>query len=582
MLDSSAPTINSEEQEASPWLVNGKVTYSRSVNATCASEFYRNGLVTVTSPLNYLYWENQLGDHPDLALSSKILHYMRHGAPTGYSGPQRHRERPNWPSAEELSSEVRTNILADAKQQRIIGPFRDKPFDNLVCSPLGAFKKKRSQKIRTIHDLSYPPGLSVNEYIADEHCTTLYSSVYDAVDICNQIRNTEKCDIVYGCKIDISDAFKHIVIDPADWHLMGSILNNVNKDKEYWFSTVLEFGLRSAPKTFNLFGEGLQYIMQQNGVKNVIRYMDDYACFASNETLCNAYLENMISVCELAGFKLQPAKVVRATPVLEFLGIVIDNVKQELRISVERMSEIKALLADWEVRKKCTKRELLSLLGKLMFCSKVIRCGKTFTYRLIQLSKKCRYLHYKINLNSEARSDIQWWKDCISSHNGVGTFPKDWISDRVLHLYTDASDVAIAGVCQSRWFYRYYTGSYLKVKDTPIAYRELLALVISILTFADKLHGRRLILHVDNQVVVQAINNGYVRNDEMMILIRKLYYVFSVLSIECRAVYISTKDNDAADALSRGRVDNFKQNNPDSDEHMTWPETLILGKCTFV
>ena len=43
---------------------------------------------------------------------------------------------------------------------RVIGPFKDHPFENLQVSPLGLVPKKTPGEYRLIHHLSYPEGSS--------------------------------------------------------------------------------------------------------------------------------------------------------------------------------------------------------------------------------------------------------------------------------------------------------------------------------------------------------------------------------------------------------------------------------------
>ena len=110
----------------------------------------------------------------------------------------------------------------------------------------------------------------------------------------------------------------------------------------------------------------------------------------------------------------------------------------------------------------------------------------------------------------------------------------------------------------------------------PIVYRELFALVLAINTFGKSLYGKRVLYHIDNQAVVFALNNGYSKNSEMMVLIRKLYFIMAFYSIECKAVFISTHLNSSADALSRGDMDKFHKLNPTAEPTLTWPETIEL------
>ena len=81
----------------------------------------------------------------------------------------------------------------------------------------------------------------------------------------------------------------------------------------------------------------------------------------------------MSYTCKQLGFSVQPDKLVYPTTVLEYIGIVIDSDLMQLRISDERLIEIMTELYSWKNRQYCTKRQLLSLIGKLSFvaCSRL-------------------------------------------------------------------------------------------------------------------------------------------------------------------------------------------------------------------
>ena len=86
-----------------------------------------------------------------------------------------------------------------------------------------------------------------------------------------------------------------------------------------------------------------------------------------------------LETCKTVGFDVNPEKVVDATPVLEFLGFIIDTNKMEIRISQERLDNIIDVLQRWKFKTCCMKRELLSLIGKLTFISKVVRSSQTLS-----------------------------------------------------------------------------------------------------------------------------------------------------------------------------------------------------------
>ena len=91
----------------------------------------------------------------------------------------------------------------------------------------------------------------------------------------------------------------------------------------------------------------------------------------------------MFGVGADAGFSVQPTKVTAPSTETEFLGVMIDTVKQELRIFPDRLKEIAREVGLWLGRKKITKCQLLNLVGKFSFAARVVRTGKAFISRLI-------------------------------------------------------------------------------------------------------------------------------------------------------------------------------------------------------
>ena len=181
-------------------------------------------------------------------------------------------------------------------------------------------------------------------------------------------------------KIDLQDAYKYIFVNPDDWELLGSTLNVRLSDgtiqKQYFIDCFLPFGLRTSPRIFCTYAEALRYIMLQNGVSIVANYIDDFFTCGYPDTIeCSTNLQTMINTCEELGFSVQPNKTVLPTTTMEYLGIEIDTVQMQLRISDERLNDIMNELYAWKHRKVCTKRDLLSIIGKLTFVSRVVRAG---------------------------------------------------------------------------------------------------------------------------------------------------------------------------------------------------------------
>ncbi len=113
--------------------------------------------------------------------------------------------------------------------------------------------------------------------------------------------------------------------------------------------------------------------------------------------------------------------------------------------------EIKKELNKLLGRFQCTKRELLSIVGKLQFCSKVVIPGQMSTHCLIHPSKKPKELCHKVTLTNQAKADIMWWYKCMGSDNGVSMIRKLWNINSTEIIFTDASDVPVGVLHRLVW-----------------------------------------------------------------------------------------------------------------------------------
>jgi hypothetical protein len=294
----------------------------------------------IQSPLNISAWRNGLVNHPDKSFVNYIIDGIVNGVHIGYTGPRYYREYKNWSSVHTFYDAVHSSIQKDISKGRKLGPWDSPPSANFVGSPMGAFLKKRStNKYRVIHDLSWPPGQSINSGITDD-CSVHYISVDTVTTI---IKNLNVKGVEMS-RIDLEDAYKFIFTHPSDWELLGSTFDIRQSDgslkKQYFIDCTLPFGLKSSPKIFCTFAEGLRYIMLKNGVTIAQNYMDDYfTCGLPGTGECERNLQLMISTCIDLGFSVQSKKTVPPTCSMEFLGIEINSNTMELRISDDRLRE---------------------------------------------------------------------------------------------------------------------------------------------------------------------------------------------------------------------------------------------------
>ena len=131
---------------------------------------------------------------------------------------------------------------------------------------MGTFPKKHSQppKWLIVNDLSWPPVQSVNDAFSKE----LYTCSYDSIDQAISYLKLFGTNALIS-KLDLSDAFHHILVEPRDWEILGStwpiVMSHGSTRTGHFFDMLLLFGLWSSPALFLNFVNGLRYTMALHG-----------------------------------------------------------------------------------------------------------------------------------------------------------------------------------------------------------------------------------------------------------------------------------------------------------------------------
>ena len=142
----------------------------------------------------------------------------------------------NHTSALTEAEHVRQYVEEEIQHQAIIDLFDTIPC-SLHISPLLTRAKQDSDKKRTIMDLSWPPNLSVNAGVKkDIYLDTIYSLHCPSIDnITEALVKLGPAAQLY--KIDISRAFRHLRVDPADIDLFDFQVN-----RRHYMDVSIPFG----------------------------------------------------------------------------------------------------------------------------------------------------------------------------------------------------------------------------------------------------------------------------------------------------------------------------------------------------
>ena len=488
-------------------------------------------------------------NHPDCRLVEYVLRGLSEGFDIGFRGINAPTRPKNLLSAKENNQELTKAVCKELERGHTVGPYVTPPFPDLHCSPIGAVTKKDGS-CRIIMDLSQPKGQSINECIDKEEFTVHYTHFDRATDL---VLAAGK-----GCllsKADIKHAFRLLPVKPEDWKLLGYYWEGY-----YFIDVRLSFGGRSSPGIFNRFADLVCWVLQNvYHLLSTVHYSDDFF-LVSGAIMDNAKcdLNTLRTAFQTLNIPIAPDKLVGPTTVITYLGIEINSVDMTIGIPDEKYSELMHIIQTWLNRKKCLKRELLSLVGKLSFVSKVVRPGRTFVRRLIELSTKAKELNHHIYINREAQEDIKWWGDFLPQMKSRTLIPDSRnILSTDLRLYTDASFKGFGAIFGKAWIQHAWTPL---EEGLSIDFYELFAITAAVFTWGNAWEGKRIVFITDNLPITCIWHSGTSKATNLMILIRKMYLFAAVKGFSIALKHIPGSTNSIADAISRFQDHRFRWN----------------------
>ena len=308
----------------------------------------------IHTPLCAAAWHSVLRSHPDQCLVEFMLNGICNGFRIGFTNlpSSLKAARSNLEGALEHPDIVTDYLDTEISLGRVAGPFPPKAVPQVHISRFGVIPKGQTGRWRLIVDLSHPRGYSVNDGIPKSLCSLKYVTIDEAIKGIIQLgRGT------LLAKIDIKSAFRLLPVHPADRHMLG-----MRWKGGIYIDTCLPFGLRSAPKLFDILAEFLAWVAKQSNVSFLIHYLDDFLTMGPPSSLtCQHNLDTIIRMCNYLGIPLALEKVEGPSTALPFLGIMLNTITMEARLPEEKLRKLRVEVSQWVHRTNARKREILSL-----------------------------------------------------------------------------------------------------------------------------------------------------------------------------------------------------------------------------
>ena len=281
---------------------------------------------------------------------------------------------------------------------------------------------------------------------------------------------------------------------------------------------------------------------------NAIVYMDDFAGCETGLRATEAFDALRELLAEL-GIQESVEKACKPSTQMKFLGVEFDTVAMSMRVDEGKRLEITALSKRWARKTVATKQELQSILGKLMWVSKVVRFSRCFVARIIATLKGLRSQKQKVTLTEEIRKDFLWWSEFLPVFNGVELLVPNTVFCSVL------GDATLQGggswnEREKEYFSRQFP-LHLQDHQIYIHLKEFFIAIVATKLWGHLWEGKRVAIYCDNEAVVKTMVYQKPQDPELQKCLREMLFQACRFRFQPVFLRVTTEANDIADYLSR-------------------------------
>ena len=182
----------------------------------------------------------------------------------------------------------------------------------------------------------------------------------------------------------------------------------------------MPFGTSISCSHFQKISDALRHIVEKlERINNrVSNYLDDFLFLHYLHDMCNHLMRRFLAICDQIGFPVAMEKTEWASPIMVFLGILLNGKCHKLMVPEDKVNTALQLINRICSKKKATIKELQIVAGTLNFLHKAIVPGRAFTRRIYnkyeaKINEKKLKSHHHISLDLEFRNDCYVWKQFL-------------------------------------------------------------------------------------------------------------------------------------------------------------------------
>ena len=334
-----------------------------------------------------------------------------------------------------------------------------------------------------------------------------------------------------------------------------------------YLDTRLPFGMTSSVTSCVRVTNFLRDLMRElleNKPGTCACYIDDF-CLVGQRAVVDEAIALLRGLMERVGLPENVKKMQWVSQLSTYLGIEYDLTVPSMSLPRKKQNQYLKHVRHFLARKtsRIKRSELDSLVGKLAHCAQIFSQAKIYYQRLLAALRAAgQQKNSMVQLGKQEMDDLRWWESLLMEHSGTVILdPEEWGSASTHKIYTDASSSTGYGVM---WKGHYFYGQWderitaaIAAGELDINMLELVCLTMALDTFGHKLKGKRILFRCDNSSCVHNVEKQSSQKELRAIILRRLYVVAAMFGIQLKSTWISTHNNEHADALSRGDLTRF-------------------------
>ena len=246
----------------------------------------------------------------------------------------------------------------------------------------------------------------------------------------------------------------------------------------------------------------------------------------------------------------------------DILGMNFNSKEKACFLAKTKVTKYKSRLANLRRSKEASSKELQKIVGSLVYAAWVMPFGRPFISHIAHFIN-VKDVHKKVQLDLAALVACDIWLFLLEKNRGLrydfilGKLPPqkdEWFVDASFHGYGGVCGSSYFIISQDTFLKKLHPKTRNFFNKMPIAYRELLAVLLAFQVFADIAPNFFIRINSDNTNVVTWLNKGRCSKKLGFLILSAIEAFKFKYGLRVRAYHIKSRNNTSADNLSRGRT----------------------------